>query len=138
MKNTVKIIGIVAFIALFAFSFITCKEDAGDPKDLKVKGLSKYEGKYITGVSDTGSIFACADWDLVGQKIKGAKVDGGTAELTAYKVSEAGKEVYKDSDTVTMEFFASDTEEVSYTGNWGTSIGSKSVTFKDGIAEPSF
>jgi hypothetical protein len=141
MKNTVKIIGILAFLALFAFSFTACSEDTGDPRDLKVGGISStHNGKYVTGIGYSGStaIVACAEWDFTGAKIKGALVEGGNADLTVYTTTTTGIEVYKGNDTVSMTLYVSSTEEVNYGGSWGTSIGSQSVSFKDGVGEFKF
>jgi hypothetical protein len=144
MKNTVKILGILAFIALFAFSFITCSEDAGDPKDLKLEGLSSYNGKYVFGwiYSDVDQFYACEDVDDSGTEGRGAKIDGGKAELTVYKTM-GGKEVYKGSGTKTGNFYITNSPEftrglVGFDASIFTVIYYKSVTFENGIATVKF
>lgn len=104
MKNTVKIIGILAFIALITFSFITCKEDAGNPGRLSITGIPGHNGKYAIAVgrntADTISLFAGDGIDQA--VVKGREIKNGAVELEVWQVKDGKLADYSGNDIVTF------------------------------------
>ena len=49
MKNTIKLLGIIAFILIIGFSFTVCDNGGGNNKDAKVKVINNYS-KPITKI----------------------------------------------------------------------------------------
>jgi hypothetical protein len=98
MKNTIKFIGIVAFIAIIGFTMAGCGDLPSTDGELTIKGIdSKYNGKYIAvfGESETTSIMGIAN--LSGKNKNDAeftfvKISGGQAKVPLYKVTDKAGE----------------------------------------------
>jgi len=100
MKNTFKTIGILAFITLITFSFITCKGDAGNPGRLSLSGLNSYNGKYAIAAGrntdDTISLFA---GDGIEEAVvKGREIKNGAVELEVWQVKDGKLADYSGND----------------------------------------
>jgi hypothetical protein len=120
MKNTIKVFGIIALVAVIGFAMTACDNEDGEDKfivnetsgRLTITGIPvQYNGKWIAGYGSNypdilyaGSGFAdngtADDWP-----VKGVQIAGGTATLKVWKyrreVQDKGGyvSVYRDNYT---------------------------------------
>jgi hypothetical protein len=142
MKNTFKLLGIIAIVAISGFSMTACSDDdGGSSGGLTITGLGSFNGKYVIAMSseaDDFFIYAMKSINKSNGIMTGGKIDGGSVKLNVYKLLSSGKvNDYKGNDKVQFtllilnveKYDDESTSESDYAG-----YGVVSVTFKDGIA----
>ena len=132
MKNTIKVLGIIAIVAVIGFSMLACDEepesDHSTAGRLTITGLSSYNGQKISASSD-GNFY-----------VMGSNADNGDSEAT---VSSGSATLY----IWTLYDWQGRTKLKSYTGNdqnvkFNVSVsnatGSVTVNFTNGIGSGAF
>jgi len=129
MKNTFKILGIIALSAIIGFAFTACKEDDSDDTNgggsaaLTVTGLSAYNGKYFYGTNGS-TIHAMA------ANGSAALISNGSVSLSVK--TEAGAN-YTGTGSVILYFYAFKSANIaSEMQGAGTPVGSITVNFNNG------
>ena len=89
MKKTIKLIGIIAIIAIMGISFYSCSDpEAGQ---LTITGLGAYNGKYLIGTgfldTDNSKMFVAAESiDVNNKTINGVRISRGRVTLNVYEL----------------------------------------------------
>ena len=146
MKNKIKLLGIIAIVAIIGFSFLSCEEDTiveMTSATLTINGLSEYNGKDVIAygyLNNTASFLAGRE--LTKKKgvvtVTYARVINGSATLQVWKAN-SGWNKFEDfseptgSQSVAFEVACIQTREDLEAENpgkdvWGV-IGSLTVYF---------
>jgi len=145
MKNTVKLLGIIALIAIIGFSMFSCNNDSGGPGSLTITDLDSYKDKYAfaLGNNTAGTAFFAVDSiDDESGKLTGVKISGASVTLNVYTVGTDGKiRDYDGSDTayltilITTKAFLLESDAIDDDApppDWLAAVGAPSVNFKNG------
>ena len=111
MKNMIKILGIIAFVAIIGFSMTSCDSDGNSDGNNKSSGGTfiitdipqKFNGKFAW----YNSYNQTTDeelWGLQSANISGltfVKINNGRVVLPMWKTTETGIQRYSGNDTVT-------------------------------------
>ena len=140
MKNTIKLLGIIAIVAIIGFSMAACGDDDGGGGGLTITGLGSFNGKYAYAVSE-GNIYAAKSLNMNANSITASKIDGGSVKLNVYQITSDHKaNDYKGNDKV--EFMVMILKVEKYDTNTSNSDlvggGHVTVTFKNGVASGAF
>jgi len=90
MKNVVKVLGIIAIVAVIGFGFVSCDDDdSGGGVSTKGKvtitGLDSYDGKFVAGDGNSEGVYLTM---AGGSPDKGAKISGGKVTLKVWEFSD--------------------------------------------------
>jgi hypothetical protein len=149
MKNTIKIIGIIAMVAVIGFSMAACADDSSGDEGfatdgrLTITGLNDYNGQFVsaTFVTDDGLFVAAKDASiksLGGDKWLGyhhAKISGGTVTLNVYEFEN--KDVSLKNFTINGEI-TFDVEIAPTEDDYSDIVGTVTVTFTNGKGTGAF
>ena len=135
MKNKIKLLGIIAIVAIIGFSFLTCElgeEEGEDEKPVPVKvietdgsmtitGLDEYKGGWVRAYSPTKLLYACAEIteptkDTPAQVTLAKVSDGGNAVLKVWKTNAAWDSFYSYGDNdqgVVFDVYHTTTQDVT-------------------------
>jgi len=127
MKKTLKLLGIIAIIAVIGFSVVSCgdkdKDDTSSGNTITVEATSgqltinnipaKYNGKWVVAVSDIGNDIIAAAAFNNNETIKGGKVSGGSVTLKVWAVSETKASNYTGTETVEAEILVFSQESLN-------------------------
>jgi len=147
MKNTIKVLGIIALVALIGFSFAACKDDTEDTEDTSGGGTfiltdipETYNGKYARfEAQDAGnSIYVKGVKsynDNTGKTIL-VKISNGKANFSMFwsKPYTYGSYKYYGNDTFII---GTDTIQVFVFNNETDTWSSSSFYFSENFREPS-
>jgi hypothetical protein len=166
MKNTIKVFGIIAIVAVIGFLMAACDDykevetyAATTSGQLTITGLSAYNGKFINAYSSTmtssGYLQALEratnqydpneDYSLGTLSYAGG-VSGGQAVLKVFvfKDQQSGKgggyQSYTGNDTVNFEVYIRENDDLNSANSNAAIIveGTVIVTFANGIASGAF
>jgi hypothetical protein len=138
MKNAIKLIGIIAVVAVIGLSMTGCPEDDGEKGGtLTITGLGDYNDNYAYAISYKSGykIIAAKSVDVAKDIYNGGKISGGKVTLNVYKISNDGEiSDFTGSDRAefTVLIFFKETDKSAITRGYLT------VTFEDGSAEEVF
>jgi hypothetical protein len=158
MKNTFKVLGIIALAALIGFSFIACGDD--DDNDAITVGSTsgrltinnipaEYNGKWIIGMPMTedggdavGGLILAASINSQGT-ITGGQISGGSVTLNVWKIiNENSIGNFNGSGTEEIALLVIDKASLSDSefdaddddwGDWMLDMGFGEVTFTNGV-----
>jgi hypothetical protein len=157
MKNMIRILGIVALVAVIGFSMISCEEDGGnkngDENDgkgnsgLTITGIpAEYNGKFASaGLNDDDiRLVANASLDWKNHKGTAGKISGGKVNLNVWKVDDKDNSTsYSGNDTVELMVIIFSKEKIEG-DDWdkqeeiAVGYGITQVTFKNGVGTGTF
>ena len=136
MKNTIKVLELIAIIAIIGLSTTACKEDTGG--GLTITGLNEYNGKYAYALAGQGGvyrIYAAKKIDLNDYNITYGKISGGSVNLNVYRVkSDNSYNKYGASDNLTFSVYIYNDEN----GYEKAAEGRVTVQFDKGDGEGPF
>jgi len=99
MKNTLKILGIIALVAVIGFSMVSCSDDAGgggSHLNGTWEGTDEYSNKPVTVIINGDSITFKLDGKEYTGKLKDSKETGKYPSGATYE----DKDIYDGSDLV--------------------------------------
>jgi hypothetical protein len=114
MKNVIKSIGFIAFVAVIGLGLFAGCADPGDPTDIIISGIdATYNGKYASGgVSDSkGKVVALG--------IQSSAISGGTVKWEMQ--TDKGKDIVLDGRYTISLFIGTDlntTQGINSEGTW--------------------
>jgi hypothetical protein len=137
MKNAIKLIGIIAVVAVIGLSMTGCPEEEESGGTLTITGLGDYNDNYAYAISYMigYKIIAAKSVDVAKDIINGGKISGGKVTLNVYKISNDGEIsdfTGSDEASFTVLIFFKETDKSAITRGYLT------VTFEDGSAEGAF
>ena len=145
MKNKIKLLGIIAVIAMIGLSFFSC----GDVEEVEVEntvgqltinGLSDYEGKNIRAaayIDENSYLYACGNIIAKGAKFDYVIVNDGKVVLKVWKfLKDADKYAnYAENSSKSINFTVYQYEDGTA---GGVEIGTASVIFSNGTGSATF
>jgi len=140
MKNTFKVLGIIAIVAIIGLAMTACSEDSS-PGTLTITGLGSFNDKYAIGMTEDDLPLVAADnVNFKTETINGVKIASGSVTLNVFKANGKGG-VYDYNGSGKAVFYVIISSKASWDGSSQASIvgaGTVTVTFKDGVASGVF
>ena len=142
MKNTIKLIGIIAFIAVLGFSFISCEEDAVEVENtvgrLTITGFSGVQaGYHIYAFGDydgeIATAFACEDITAKDGNFTYGELKNNQVTLNVWKCDNAMDKFTNYNVTKNNVFFYVYCYEIKDTKGKASIVGNVTVNFVNGI-----
>ena len=148
MKNTIKVLGIIALVAVIGFTMAACdngsKDDNGSGGTFTLTGIpSQYNGKYFyiqIDTSNTDAEWAYGTVDEDGSQYYFARISNGRASIPMWTSSDSWNtgERYTRTETVPCEGFIINADGISGMVGGGIKFSFNSVSFTNGSATKSW
>ena len=151
MKNTIKVLGIIALVAVIGFTMAACdngsKDDNGSGGTFTLTGIpSQYNGKYFyiqIDTSNTDAEWAYGTVDEDGSQYYFARISNGRASIPLWAYSfSAPDEVYAvrytRTETVPCRVDILNADGISGMVGGGIKFSFNSVSFTNGSATKSW
>jgi hypothetical protein len=149
MKNTIKVLGIIALVAVIGFAFIACDDGSKDDNGggggtFTLTNIpSEYNGKYMYIQIDTYN--TSAEWaygtvDEDGSQYYFARISNGRASIPMWTSSDGWTTLvrYTRTETVPCEGFIINADGISGMVGGGIKFSFNSVSFTNGNATKSW
>jgi len=143
MKNTIKVFGIIAIVAIMGFSFTTCDEgdDKGDTTTsgrLTITGLNSYNGWKINSMGNVASNLILTaennDDEWAEKTINGNSV---TVYVWAKGTNSSNKKSYNGNDQNVVFNILMDNRKPNFM-DYDSANGTVTVNFNNGVGTGAF
>ena len=151
MKNTIKVLGIIALVAVIGFAFIACDDGSKDDKDggggtFTLTNIpSEYNGKYVYFVVNEGTINGTAGNPIAFGSTSGTpgnvdsiRISNGRVSIPLWKGADDGVGFQRYTGTVTACCWGDILDTASAYGSRSEHFEFDSISFTNGNATKSW
>ena len=133
MKNTIKMFGIIAIVAVIGFSMVACDEepesDHSTAGRLTITGLSSYSGQQVSASTNDEKFY-----------VMGTNADNGNmyATVSGDSVTLFVWTTYEWEGRTKLKSYTGNDQNVKFNVSVGNETGSVTVNFTNGIGSGAF